>query len=168
MSESLQHGFATRAIHLGYDPLDEQGAAFFGSAAGSPEVRGQCATAVTSGRLGSGFARHVVQLSTQTATDDAVRGYLAAWTQQNAIAVFNQVWGQSVSLADYERTYGELWAVAPRILELLGSGAPDAGAARAMGVSLRTYRRRVDDLMATLGASSRFQAGARARELGLL
>ena len=26
MTESTQHGFATRAIHLGYDPLDEQGA----------------------------------------------------------------------------------------------------------------------------------------------
>jgi len=26
MSDSLQRGFATRAIHLGYDPLDEQGA----------------------------------------------------------------------------------------------------------------------------------------------
>ena len=26
MSDSSQHGFATRAIHLGYDPLDEQGA----------------------------------------------------------------------------------------------------------------------------------------------
>jgi hypothetical protein len=35
-------------------------------------------------------------------------------------------------------------------------------------MSLRTYRRRVDDLIKTLGASSRFQAGARARELGLI
>ena len=26
MSDSPQHGFATRAIHLGYEPLDEQGA----------------------------------------------------------------------------------------------------------------------------------------------
>lgn len=26
MSDTTQHGFATRAIHLGYDPLDEQGA----------------------------------------------------------------------------------------------------------------------------------------------
>ncbi|ALG14035.1 response regulator transcription factor [Kibdelosporangium phytohabitans] len=87
---------------------------------------------------------------------------------QGVLTLFNQVWGEAASLEDYERAYGELWAVAPRILELLGSGAPDDGAARAMGISLRTYRRRVDDLMATLGASSRFQAGARARELGLI
>lgn len=25
MSDTQHHGFATRAIHLGYDPLDEQG-----------------------------------------------------------------------------------------------------------------------------------------------
>jgi hypothetical protein len=37
-----------------------------------------------------------------------------------------------------------------------------------MGISVRPYRRRVDDLNKTLGASSRFQAGARARELGLI
>lgn len=87
---------------------------------------------------------------------------------QGVLTLFNQVWDESIGLDDYERAHSELWAVAPRILELLGSGAPDAGAARAMGISLRAYRRRVDDLMATLGASSRFQAGARARELGLI
>lgn len=87
---------------------------------------------------------------------------------QGVLTLFNQVWGEATSLEDYERTYSELWEVAPRILELLGSGAPDDGAARAMGISLRTYRRRVDDLLATLGANSRFQAGARARELGLI
>ncbi|WP_084426542.1 helix-turn-helix domain-containing protein [Kibdelosporangium aridum] len=87
---------------------------------------------------------------------------------QGALTLFNTVWSQSTDLAEYERVYGELWVVAPRILELLASGASDMGAARAMGISLRTYRRRVDELMATLGASSRFQAGARARELGLL
>lgn len=64
-------------------PLDAQGAAFFGAAAESAEVRGQCASAVTSGRLGAGFARHVAALSMQTATKDAVRRYLAAWTQED-------------------------------------------------------------------------------------
>lgn len=64
-------------------PLDAQGAAFFGAAATSADVRGQCASAVTSGRLGGGFARHVAALSMQTATEDAVRRYLAAWTQED-------------------------------------------------------------------------------------
>ena len=33
---------------------------------------------------------------------------------------------------------------------------------------VRTYRRRVAELMTALGAESRFQAGVRARELGLI
>ncbi|WP_173137959.1 DNA-binding response regulator [Kibdelosporangium persicum] len=87
---------------------------------------------------------------------------------QAVLTLFNTVWSQSKSLADYERAYGDLWEIAPRILELLGSGAPDTRAAKAMGMPLRIYRRRVNDLLATLGADSRFQAGARARELGLI
>ncbi|NDZ17635.1 alpha/beta hydrolase [Variovorax sp. WS11] len=67
-------------------PLDEQGAAFFGSAADDVEVRGQCAAAVTSGRLGAGFARHVAKLSLGTATTDAIRRYLNAWTQEDVSA----------------------------------------------------------------------------------
>ncbi|KQX78821.1 hypothetical protein ASD51_18650 [Streptomyces sp. Root55] len=53
------------------------------------------------------------------------------------------------------------------ILDALGSGLTDASAARRLGVSLRTYRRRVAELMAVLEAGSRFRAGLRARELGL-
>lgn len=64
-------------------PLDEQGAAFFGAAVDSAEVRGQCATAVTSGRLGAGFARYMSRLSVETATPDAIRCYLASWTQED-------------------------------------------------------------------------------------
>jgi esterase len=66
--------------------LDEQGAAFFGSAADNPDVRGQCATAVTSGRLGAGFAKHVTALSQRTATTDAIRRYLKSWTQEDVSA----------------------------------------------------------------------------------
>ncbi len=38
---------------------------------------------------------------------------------------------------------------------------------RRLGTSLRTYRRRVAELMTALEAGSRFQAGVRAGELGL-
>lgn len=64
-------------------PLDEQGAAFFGAAVESAEVRGQCAAAVTGGRLGAGFADYVSKLSLATATPDAIRRYLASWTQED-------------------------------------------------------------------------------------
>ena len=56
---------------------------------------------------------------------------------------------------------------AREILRALGAGLTDEAAARRLGVSLRTYRRRVAELMATLDADSRFQAGVRAGELGL-
>lgn len=54
-----------------------------------------------------------------------------------------------------------------QILRLLGDGLKDETAARRLGLSLRTYRRRVAELMALLGAETRFQAGHRARELGI-
>ena len=53
------------------------------------------------------------------------------------------------------------------ILRALGDGLTDESAARRLGLSLRTYRRRVAELMSKLDADSRFQAGLRAAELGL-
>jgi hypothetical protein len=53
------------------------------------------------------------------------------------------------------------------ILRSLGSGLTDESAARRLGLSLRTYRRRVADLLIVLDADSRFQAGLRAGELGI-
>lgn len=53
------------------------------------------------------------------------------------------------------------------ILRALGDGLTDETASRRLGVSLRTYRRRVADLMIALDADSRFQAGLHAGELGL-
>lgn len=55
-----------------------------------------------------------------------------------------------------------------RILERLRDGYTDDAAARDLNVSLRTYRRHVAEIMRELGANSRFQAGVRAVELGLL
>ncbi|WP_432039686.1 response regulator transcription factor [Streptomyces cucumeris] len=55
-----------------------------------------------------------------------------------------------------------------RVLEPLREGQSDEVAARTLNVSLRTYRRQVAEVMSALGVSSRFQAGVRAVELGLL
>ena len=55
-----------------------------------------------------------------------------------------------------------------RVLEQLRSGRTDAAAAHELQVSLRTYRRHVGEIMRRLEATSRFQAGVRAAELGLL
>ncbi|MEU3227619.1 DNA-binding response regulator [Streptomyces sp. NPDC006976] len=93
-------------------------------------------------------------------------------TSQNMIdgvhSLFSAMWDQSTDYDAYLRTdTPHLDAEARVILEALGSGLTDASASRRLGLSLRTYRRRVADLMVTLEAGSRFQAGLRAGELGL-
>jgi DNA-binding NarL/FixJ family response regulator len=55
-----------------------------------------------------------------------------------------------------------------RILQCLGNGQTDDAAARMLGISVRTYRRHVAQIMQDLGVTARFQAGARASRLGLL
>ncbi|MEU4740569.1 DNA-binding response regulator [Actinosynnema sp. NPDC023658] len=83
-------------------------------------------------------------------------------------SLFEATWRAGTELAVHEAETAELRSFAPGLLDALNEGWTDETAARALGVSLRTYRRRVAELMTALGASSRFQAGARARELGLV
>ena len=52
------------------------------------------------------------------------------------------------------------------LLDQLVAGAKDEQIARALGISLRTVRRRVADVLDELGAESRFQAGAEAVRRG--
>jgi len=54
------------------------------------------------------------------------------------------------------------------VLLYLADGVKDVSAARAMGVSVRTYRRYVAKIMDEMGATSRFQAGALAASSGRL
>lgn len=54
------------------------------------------------------------------------------------------------------------------LLTLLSAGSTDETAAARLGVSVRTVRRMVADLMNRLGARSRFQAGAKAADRGWL
>jgi DNA-binding NarL/FixJ family response regulator len=83
-------------------------------------------------------------------------------------SLFTAAWEAATDLGSYLR--GDVPELAPEarvILRALGSGLTDEAAARQLGTSLRTYRRRVAELMAALEAGSRFQAGLRAGELGL-
>jgi sugar-specific transcriptional regulator TrmB len=83
--------------------------------------------------------------------------------------LFDNVWAHAVPAGERlffgDRRRAEL---ARRILGALHTSVTDEVAAREQGISVRTYRRHVADIMALLGATSRFQAGARAAELGLL
>src|SRR5690606_39837840 len=54
------------------------------------------------------------------------------------------------------------------LLTLLSAGNTDESAAAQLGVSVRTVRRMVADIMDRLGARSRFQAGVKAADRGWL
>jgi sugar-specific transcriptional regulator TrmB/DNA-binding CsgD family transcriptional regulator len=55
-----------------------------------------------------------------------------------------------------------------QLLALLAAGLKDEAIARQLGVSLRTVHRRTSRLLEDVGARTRFQAGLRAAQLGLL
>ncbi|GGW13191.1 hypothetical protein GCM10018980_71480 [Streptomyces capoamus] len=80
---------------------------------------------------------------------------------------YSNIWGTATILTehidDWERTN-----TVQEVLQSLRNGVTDEVAARELGVSVRTYRRYVAEIMMLLGAKSRFQAGVYAAALGLL
>lgn len=80
--------------------------------------------------------------------------------------LFEQYWSRSTPLLPVEP--GGDVDDRRKILELLMIGTKDEYIARQLGVSLRTVRRRVAELMDDLGAHTRFQAGMEAARRGLL
>ncbi|GAA3104542.1 response regulator transcription factor [Streptomyces rectiviolaceus] len=83
-------------------------------------------------------------------------------------ALMCATWDAGTPLADYLRGETEgLDADSLAVLEALAAGLTDAVGARRVGMSLRTYRRRVAELMTALEADSRFQAGVNASQRGL-
>jgi hypothetical protein len=86
-----------------------------------------------------------------------------------AYALFEAAWESATDVAALLGAgRPEIDARTSRVLRALGSGVTDEAAARELGMSLRTYRRRVAELLVALNAGSRFQAGVRAGELGLI
>ncbi|MDH6130940.1 DNA-binding CsgD family transcriptional regulator/predicted DNA-binding transcriptional regulator [Kitasatospora sp. MAA4] len=101
-----------------------------------------------------------------TDPNDGRRGALelhGAALIQPLCVLFDELWrsgtdfGQPASRDDQDLTGSER-----ALLQLLGSGHTDESASRKLGLSLRTVRRMMQDLMNRLGAESRFQAGAQA------
>ncbi|MFF3291896.1 DNA-binding response regulator [Streptomyces sp. NPDC003023] len=83
--------------------------------------------------------------------------------------LFAGTWTRGRRLADHLGLSPRLRTELTRkILDRLRAGHTDDVAARDLNVSLRTYRRHVAEIMRELDANSRFQAGVRAVELGLL
>ncbi|WP_193317778.1 MULTISPECIES: helix-turn-helix transcriptional regulator [Streptomyces] len=83
-------------------------------------------------------------------------------------SLFEGLWHRSSPLASLEFDGRGGSRLARAVLRALNEGVTDEAAARELGMSVRTYRRHVAEIMARLGARSRFQAGVLAAELGLL
>lgn len=86
------------------------------------------------------------------------------------VALFEQVWGTAAPLAEprpVDLATG-LTTVERSLLQLLASGVTDEAAAKRLGISTRTVRRIMADLMDRLGAGSRFEAGIKAAQRGWL
>ncbi|MFI0483468.1 DNA-binding response regulator [Actinomadura sp. 9N215] len=88
---------------------------------------------------------------------------------RGVVSLFEATWDKATDLDDYRRDRPPaLSDESVRILRLLADGLKDESAARRLGMSLRTYRRRVAEILTLLDADSRFQAGLRAHEFGLI
>lgn len=85
------------------------------------------------------------------------------------LALFETVWATAAPFGETQRRDLDDPGSLPRaLLRLLAQGYTDEAAARKLGVSLRTERRLISDLMEQLDARSRFQLGQKAMERDLL
>jgi DNA-binding CsgD family transcriptional regulator len=83
--------------------------------------------------------------------------------------VFERGWTAASPLPPDGPGYGDVAdEVRASIVELLAAGHTDQAVARRVGLSVRSCRRHIAALFKDLGAVSRFQAGARAVQAGLL
>jgi DNA-binding Lrp family transcriptional regulator len=81
--------------------------------------------------------------------------------------MFEGLWEKAMAVPGLDGQRSDDGAGGQRLLlSQLTGGAKDEQIARALGVSVRTVRRRVADLLAELGAGSRFQAGVEAVRRG--
>lgn len=84
-------------------------------------------------------------------------------------ALFEALWRVALPLALDHTDTGEQPSDGDRhILALLTTGVPDDAIARELGLSERTFRRRVQNLMERLGARTRFQLARQAARRGWL
>ncbi|MEW1639615.1 helix-turn-helix transcriptional regulator [Streptomyces sp. NPDC093801] len=82
--------------------------------------------------------------------------------------VFHRDWEYATPFATGPQAAHDISeTVKESILTLLAKGLKDDSIARRLGISLRTCRRHVAELLIALGANSRFQAGVIAQQQGL-
>jgi hypothetical protein len=84
--------------------------------------------------------------------------------------LFESLWERALAVPGIEATEAGAEGASSRrlLLDQLAAGAKDEQIARTLGLSLRTVRRRVAQVLDELGAESRFQAGVEAVRRGWL
>ena len=105
--------------------------------------------------------------------EDDSRGALFAQESglvSNILALFESIWSESDELAtllgEHRAEEDGPSELERQVLRAMCSGGKDEAGARDLGVSVRTYRRYIADLMQLLGAGNRPQAALLARERG--
>ncbi|GAA3304550.1 helix-turn-helix transcriptional regulator [Dactylosporangium vinaceum] len=102
-------------------------------------------------------------------TRDGVLRLTGRGVVTSLVALFEQVWTSAVPLgASRARDREGATPQERELLKLLGHGHTDESAAKRLGVSERTCRRMMADMMERLGARSRFEAGLLAARAGWL
>jgi sugar-specific transcriptional regulator TrmB len=87
----------------------------------------------------------------------------------NLVMLFESLWSGAQTLEEAVAAAAPAASELDRsVLMLMSSGVKDEAAARQLGISDRTYRRHVAEILLRLGASSRFQAGVEAVRRGWL
>ena len=81
--------------------------------------------------------------------------------------LFESYWNEATTLPELDPGRPRV-DVRSNLLRQLAAGAKDEQMARTLGLSLRTVRRRVADLLIELGVDTRFQAGVEASRRGWL
>lgn len=89
---------------------------------------------------------------------------------EHMAVLFDQIWSAATPLAGLHPVEPDsgLTPVERELLRLLANGATDQTAANRLGLSLRTVRRIMAELMTRLDATSRFEAGLKAGQRGWL
>ncbi|MFJ1654626.1 LuxR family transcriptional regulator [Streptomyces sp. NPDC088337] len=106
---------------------------------------------------------------TETAGERQASVLRASSVTQCGQTLFDTVWSHAVDATAWVCLGAHARVeLVQQILHYLHTGATDEAASRELSISVRTYRRHIATIMEILDARSRFQAGVRAAELGLL
>ncbi|GAA1963077.1 LuxR C-terminal-related transcriptional regulator [Amycolatopsis minnesotensis] len=106
---------------------------------------------------------------TELGTPAGVAVFGLASVVTTTVELFERVWATAAPLSGSELPgTADMCAREQELLSLLAAGHTDAAAADRLGVSVRTVRRTVSAIMNRLGARSRFMAGVKAADRGLL